>query len=62
MSEEIKDAAIELFNGNVRAAEIWLNKPSIKFNGLSPNEFLEYGKNEDIVLNYIKALEHGVFQ
>ena len=53
--------ALEVFEGNSRAAERWLSSPRAGLDGVVPSELAETEAGAGEVEPLIGRLEHGVF-
>jgi len=58
---ELRNAAIDLFAGDERSADEWLNKPAKALNGLKPIDMANSDAELRLALDLIGRLQHGVF-
>jgi putative toxin-antitoxin system antitoxin component (TIGR02293 family) len=58
---EVLKAAADLFEGDMSAANAWLNKPVRGLGGRRPVDMLATSAETGAVLDLIGRLEHGVF-
>ncbi|WP_016955352.1 antitoxin Xre/MbcA/ParS toxin-binding domain-containing protein [Catenovulum agarivorans] len=58
---EVVNAAVELFEGDLAAANQWLKRPVKGLGGKKPIEMLGTSAESEAVLDLIGRLEHGVF-
>lgn len=62
VSEAVRDAVLEFFHGDRKAAAQWLSKPCKALGNTSPiNSIAEFGDDQN-VLKVIGGLTYGVFQ
>lgn len=54
-------AALDLFEGNHKKANIWIKTPVVGLGGKSPIEMLRTSAETEAALDLIGRLEHGVF-
>ena len=59
--ERVLGKALELFEGDSRAAERWLSSPKAGLGGAAPSEFAKTEAGAREVEALIGRLEHGVF-
>lgn len=57
---EVFKAAIDLFGGDIKAAQAWLQKPVLGLGNKRPIDMLTTSAESNAVLNLIGRLEHGV--
>ncbi len=58
---EVVNAAVELFENDINAANQWLKRPAKGLDGKKPIEMLSTSAESEAVLDLIGRLEHGVF-
>ncbi len=58
---QVIEQATQLFDGDLEAAQQWLNTPALAFDGVKPIEILDTLQGVEAVLNLITALEYGVY-
>lgn len=54
-------AAVELFEGDVEAAELWLNTPLRAIGHEKPSDYMDTPDKVRTLKNIIGRLEHGVW-
>ena len=59
--ERVFDRALELFEGDSRAAERWLSSPKAALGGAVPSELAKTEAGAREVEALIGRIEHGVF-
>ena len=62
VSKSVRNAAIELFNGDKKAAIHWLSTPCKALGNISPIDSIALTGHDQEVLDVIGRLENGVFQ
>ena len=56
----VVQSSVELFEGDVQAAAVFLRSPSRAFNSKAPLEMLDAGDDAGAVIGLIRRLEHGI--
>ena len=58
---ELLQASTELFEGDKKAASIWMQKPILGLGGRSPASMIATSAEMGAVMDLIGRMEHGVF-
>lgn len=61
LRDEVFEAALELFEGDQRAANLWLNQPLLAIGYKAPFAYMNSPERIQTVRNIIGRLEHGVW-
>jgi putative toxin-antitoxin system antitoxin component (TIGR02293 family) len=57
----ITNAALEFFDNDVEATQLWLNHPVHGLGDKLPVDMVHTSKDTQLVLNLIGCLDHGMF-
>lgn len=57
---EVYDAALDLYDGDMRIVDQWLNSPAIGLGGESPLSVIRTSTGANDILSLIGKIEHGV--